>query len=60
MKEKYKFGYTDPRAMYDSTAVKFEESVVRWEFLERYQYEIAALVTQFIFIAAVIILGVLI
>ena len=60
MKEKYKFGYTDPRAMYGSTAVKFEESVVRWEFLERYQYEIAALVTQLIFIAAVIILGVLI
>ena len=36
------------------------EPVVRWGFLERYQYEIASLVTQLIFIAAVIILGVLI
>jgi len=30
------------------------------EFLERYQYEIASFVSQLIFIAAVIILGVLI
>ena len=37
-----------------------QEPVVRGEFLERNQYEIASLVTQLIFIAAVIILGVLI
>ena len=60
MKDKYGFGYTDPRAMYGSTAVELEEPVVRWEFLERNQYEIASLVTQLIFIAVVIILGVLI
>jgi hypothetical protein len=60
MKEKYGMGYTDPRAMYGSTAVELEEPVVRGEFLESYQYEIASFVTQLIFIAAVIILGVLI
>ena len=60
MKEKYSFGWSDPRAMYVSIAVELEEPVVRWEFLERNQYEIASLVTQLIFIAVVIILGVLI
>jgi len=60
MKEKYGFGYTDFRAMYGLTAVELEEPVVRWKFLESYQYEIAALVTQLIFILVVIILGVLI
>ena len=60
MKEKYGMGYTDPRAMYGSTAVELEEPVVRWEFLERNQYEIGSLVNQLIFIAVVIILGVLI
>jgi hypothetical protein len=60
MKEKYSFGYTDPRAMYGSVAVELEEPPVKWEFLERNQYETASLVTQLIFIAVVIILGVLI
>ena len=58
MKEKYSFGWSDPRATYGSIAVEFEEPVVRWEFLERHQYEIASLVTQLIFIAVILILGV--
>jgi len=60
MTEKYGMGHTDPRAIYGSTAVELEEPVVRWEFLERNQYEIGSLVTQLIFIAVVVILGVLI
>jgi hypothetical protein len=34
MKEKYKFGYSDPRAMYGSQAVELEEPEVKWDFLE--------------------------
>ena len=60
MKEKYSFGWSDPRAMYASIAAELEEPPVRWEFLERNEYEIASLVAQLIFIAVVIILGVLI
>jgi hypothetical protein len=37
-----------------------EEDHDPWEFLERNQYEIGSLVNQLIFIAVVIILGVLI
>ena len=34
MTERYKSGWTDPRAMYGSAAVELEEPEVKWEFLE--------------------------
>jgi hypothetical protein len=54
-------GYQSKRAAaQDKLAQPAQEPVVRWEFLERNQYKIGSLVTQLIFIAVVIILGVLI
>jgi hypothetical protein len=56
MKEKYKFGYTDPRAMYGSKAVELDEPEVKWEFLEHHQYNIAAVAVQLIGIAVLLLM----
>ena len=56
MKEKYKYGWSDPRAMYGSTAVELEEPEVKWEFLERHQYSIAAVAVQLIGLAVLMLL----
>jgi len=55
MKEKYKFEYTDLRAMYGSTAVELEEPEVKWEFLEHHQYDIAAAAVQLIGITVLLL-----
>jgi hypothetical protein len=59
MKEKYSFGWLDPRAMYGSKAVELEEPEVKWEFLERHQYNIAAVAIQLVGVAAVLLVVVL-
>jgi hypothetical protein len=56
MKEKYKFGYSDPRAMYGLQAVELEEPEVKWEFLEHHQYSIAAVVVHLIGLAVLMLL----
>jgi hypothetical protein len=57
MKEKYGFGWSDPRAMYGSKAVELEEPEVKWEFLERHQYNIAAVVVQLIGVVVLLLLA---
>ena len=59
-KEIYKFGWIDPRAMYGLKAVELEEPEVKWEFLERHQYDIAAVAIQLAGIAAVLLLVVVV
>ena len=59
MKDRYKFGYTDPRAMYGSKAIELEEPEVKWEFLERHQYDIAAVAVQLIGLVVLMLLVVL-
>ncbi len=43
-KEKYTFGYSDPRAMYDTAKAEDAAPHVKWDFLEKphNDYEIAA------------------
>lgn len=55
MKEKYSFGWLDPRATYGSP----DTPDARWEFLERHQYNIAAVAIQLIGVAAVLLVVVL-
>ena len=56
MKEKYKYGWSDPRAVYGSTVVELEEPEVKWEFLERHQYSIAAVAVPLIGLAVLMLL----
>jgi hypothetical protein len=55
MKEKYKYGWSDPRAMYGSKAVELEEPEVKWKFLERHQYDIAAVAIQLVGLAVLML-----
>ena len=56
MKKRYGYGWSDPRAMYGSKTVELEEPEVKWEFLERHQYSIAAVAVQVIGLVVLMLL----
>jgi hypothetical protein len=45
--------------MYGSKAIELEEPEVKWEFLERHQYDIAAVAVQLIGLVVLMLLVVL-